>query len=148
MRPAIFLLFMASDIVSYRKPRMSCTVLIVEDAGQCAETLEVALSGLTDVEVMVADSAEQALQLIVERRVCAIITDLHLPRMSGFELIRRVREHPGYLHVPILVISGDSDPGTPEFTRALGANAFFPKPYSPSAVRKTLEMLLNVLSSQ
>ena len=68
--------------------------------------------------------------------------------MSGFDLIRRVREQPGYAHVPILVISGDSDPGTPERIRALGANAFFPKPYSPSAVRKKLETLLNAIPSR
>jgi two-component system chemotaxis response regulator CheY len=126
---------------------MSCVVLIVDDAEQCSETLEVALSGLAGVDIVAAESAEQALQLMGEQRVCAIITDLHLPRMSGFDFIRRVREQPGYAPVPILVISGDSDPGTPDRIRALGANAFFPKPYSPSAVRKKLEMLLNVLSS-
>ena len=127
---------------------MGCIVLIVDDAEQCAETLEVALFGLSGVDVIAADSAEQALQLLADHPVCAMITDLHLPRMSGFDLIRRVRELPGYTRVPILVISGDSDPGTPERIRALGANAFFPKPYSPSAVRKKLEMLLNVRSSQ
>jgi len=123
---------------------MSCTVLIVDDAEQCAETLEVALFGLSGVDVVAAESAERALQLMLERPVCALITDLHLPRMSGFDLISRVREQPGYTQVPILVISGDSDPGTPERIRALGADAFFAKPYSPSAVRKKLEMLLNV----
>jgi CheY-like chemotaxis protein len=127
---------------------MPCLVLIVDDTEQCAETLEVALYGLSGVDVVAAESAEKALQMMVERPICAIITDLHLPRMSGFDLIRRVREQPSYRQVPILVISGDSDPGTPERIRALGANAFFPKPYSPSAVRKKLETLLNVLSSQ
>jgi CheY-like chemotaxis protein len=127
---------------------MPCLVLIVDDAEQCAETLEVALFGLSGVDIIAAESAERALQLMGERRVCAMITDLHLPRMSGFDLIRRVREQPSYTQIPIVVISGDSDPGTPERLRSLGANAFFPKPYSPSAVRKKLEMLLNVLSSQ
>lgn len=122
---------------------MSCVVLIVDDAEQCAETLELALFGLPGVDVMAAGSAEAALRLMRDRRICAFITDLHLPRMSGYDLIRRVREHPDYAHVPILVISGDSDPNTPERIRQLGANAFFPKPYSPSAVRKKLETLLN-----
>jgi DNA-binding NarL/FixJ family response regulator len=40
-------------------------------------------------------------------------------------------------------LSGDSHPDTPERLRSLGANAFFPKPYSPSDVRHTLEDLLN-----
>src|ERR1700733_8522796 len=115
---------------------MSCIVLIVDDAEQCAETLEVALFGLPGVDIVAAESAEAALRMVVQRRICAVITDLHLPRMSGFELIRRVRETPSYSHVPILVISGDSDPGTPDRLRSLGADAFFPKPYSPSAVRK------------
>ena len=130
---------------------MSCIVLIVDDAEQCAETLEVALFGLPGVDVMAAESAEAALRMMLTRddarRICAVITDLNLPRMSGFDLIRRVREQPGYAHVPILVISGDSDPGTPERIRALGADAFFPKPYSPSAVRKKLETLLDAIPS-
>jgi CheY-like chemotaxis protein len=126
---------------------MPHTVLIVDDAEQCAETLEVALFGLPGVDVLAAESAEAALRVMGERQIGAFITDLHLPRMSGFELIRRVRAQPGYTHVPILVISGDSDPGTPDRIRALGADAFFPKPYSPSAVRKKLEMLLNASPS-
>ena len=126
---------------------MSCLVLIVDDAEQCAETLEVALFGLPGVDVLAARSAEAALRLMSEQRVCAFITDLHLPRMSGFDLIRRVREHPNYSRVPIVVISGDSDPGTPDRIRALGADAFFAKPYSPSAVRKKLETLLNAVPS-
>jgi CheY-like chemotaxis protein len=126
---------------------MSCLVLIVDDAEQCAETLELALYGLPGVDVVAAGSAEAALRMMLDRQICAVITDLHLPRMSGFDLIRRVREHPGYAEVPILVISGDSDPATPDRIRALGANAFFAKPYSPSAVRKKLEMLLNAIHS-
>jgi DNA-binding response OmpR family regulator len=126
---------------------MSRIVLIVDDAEQCAETLEVALFGMPGVDIVAADSAETALRLMRERRIGAFITDLHLPQMSGFDLIRKVREQPGYAQVPILVISGDSDPGTPERLRALGADAFFPKPYSPSAVRKKLEMLLNAIPS-
>lgn len=127
---------------------MSCIVLIVDDAEQCAETLEVALFGLPGVDVMAAKSAEAALRMMHERRICAFVTDLHLPRMSGFDFIRRIREQPGYAEVPILVISGDSDPATPDRTRALGANAFFSKPYSPSAVRQKLELLLNAIHSQ
>lgn len=54
---------------------MSCAVLIVDDAEQCTETLEVALFGLPDVDVLAAESAEAALRLMRERRICAFITD-------------------------------------------------------------------------
>ena len=74
--------------------------------------------------------------------ICAVITDLHLPQMDGFELIEAVRSHPGRGALPILVISGDSDPGTPSRLEALGANAYFQKPFSPIEVRNRLEQLI------
>ena len=67
---------------------MARIVLIVDDAEQCAETLEVALFGLPGVDVLAAGSAEAALRVMKERSISAFITDLHLPRMSGFDLIR------------------------------------------------------------
>ncbi len=45
--------------------------------------------------------------------------------------------------MPILVISGDPNPDTPQRALRAGANAFFAKPFSPAAVRRMLEELLN-----
>lgn len=119
------------------------TVLIVEDADDCATTLEIALSSLDDVEVLHADSAENALQTMDRANVSLLVTDVHLPSMDGFELVARIRRHPRHSHVPILVISGDADPGTPRRALNLGANAFFAKPYSPAAVRQKIEELIH-----
>ena len=118
------------------------TVLIVEDAGACRATLEIALQALPIV-IQCLSSAEEALQVLSREDVSAIITDLHLPAMDGFELIERVRALPQQSGVPILVTSGDSDPRTPARVLGKGANAFFPKPYSPAAVRQKLEQLID-----
>ena len=126
---------------------MARTVLIVEDSDTSADTLEIALLSLPDVSVAHAASGRKAWQLIQNQGVAAIVTDLHMPHMDGFELIERVRAAGGAAHVPIIVISGDSDPGTPERVRRLGADAYFAKPYSPAAVRETLERLLHENSS-
>jgi CheY-like chemotaxis protein len=123
------------------------TVLIVEDSDTSADTLEIALLSLPDVSVAHAASGRKAWQLIQNEGVAAIVTDLHMPHMDGFELIERVRAAGGAARVPIIVISGDSDPGTPERVRRLGADAYFAKPYSPAAVRETLERLLHENSS-
>jgi len=63
--------------------------------------------------------------------------------MDGFELIERVRASAPVIYVPIIGVSGDSDPDTPDRVRRLGADAYFAKPYSPAAVRETLERLLH-----
>jgi CheY-like chemotaxis protein len=54
-----------------------------------------------------------------------------------------VRSDSRYADVPIVVLSGNSSPDTPERVRLLGANAFFAKPYSPVKVLETLETLLD-----
>jgi CheY-like chemotaxis protein len=127
--------------------QMVRTVLIVEDSDTSADTLEIALLSLPNVCVAHAPTGRKALQLIQKERVAAIITDLQMPHMDGFELIERVRAAAGAAHVPIIVVSGDSDPATPEKVRRLGADAYFAKPYSPAAVREMLERLLHENSS-
>jgi len=125
---------------------MARTVLIVEDSDTTADTLEIALQALPDVSIAHAPSGRKAWQLIQGERFSALITDLHMPHMDGFKLIERVRAA-RLAYLPIIVVSGDSDPETPERVRRLGADAYFAKPYSPAAVRDMLERLLHENSS-
>jgi len=122
------------------------TVLIVEDTEISAVTLETALLSVPGILVTLVPSARDALLLFDDPRVriAALITDLHMPEMDGFELIARVRADRRHPRVPIIVVSGDSDPDIPRRAAELGADAFFLKPYSPAAVRHTLEQLLDV----
>lgn len=76
-------------------------------------------------------------------RVCALVTDLNMPVLDGFELIARIRSDQRYIGLPIIVVSGDIDPATPERVTRLGVDAFFAKPYSPAIVQRALENLLN-----
>jgi CheY-like chemotaxis protein len=119
-------------------------VLIVEDSENSAATLEVALTGIPGVAVVTARSGMEALRILENgRSVGAIVTDLNMPRMDGFELIRRVRARRELAATPIVVVSADTDPETPERVARLGAAAFFSKPYSPAEVRRKLEQILN-----
>ncbi|MGD0301443.1 MAG: response regulator [Bryobacteraceae bacterium] len=121
---------------------MTRNVLIVEDTETCRDTLEVALMKLPNLAVQSVNSAEEALEWLDANEACALVTDLHLPLMNGFELIEAVRGRPWRASLPILVISGDSDPRIPTQVAKLGANAFFSKPYSPAEVRHKLEQLI------
>jgi CheY-like chemotaxis protein len=128
---------------------MAKLVLIVEDSETCAETLLIALESMPGIEVRVIHSPRAAIAAVWDKSndVAAIVTDLNLggshhPHSDGFDLIRKLRADPRFARLPILLISGDSDPLLPERALAQGADAFFPKPYSPSAVRKKLEQLL------
>ena len=120
-------------------------VLIVEDSENSAAMLEMAFLGIPDVKVMQVASGVEALRILnaAATPVTAVVTDLNMPRMDGFELIRRIRGDQRLRATPIIVVSADTDPATPERVAALGVDAFFPKPFSPAQVRRTLEQLLN-----
>ena len=122
---------------------MRQTVLIVEDSEEVAP-LEIALATLDKIDVLVASNGRDAINLLAMDglQLAGIVTDLNIPFVDGFELLRLVRAHGRYSRVPVVVISGDSDPDTPAKVRLLGANAFFSKPYSPAEIRDTLESLL------
>jgi DNA-binding response OmpR family regulator len=122
------------------------TVLVVEDTGSCATTLEIALA-IAGLGVMLAGSAEEAHKILeADGAVCAVVTDVHLPEASGLDLIEWVRARKGRA-MPIVVISGDSDPETPAASLRLGADAYFSKPFSPNEVRQKLEELIHAESS-
>jgi CheY-like chemotaxis protein len=122
---------------------MTRTILVVEDNEICRDALEVALTKLPEFAVRLVATAEQALECLHTENICALVTDLHLEHMDGFDLIASVRSDPRHGSLPILVISGDSDPGTPARVEGIGANAYFNKPFSPAAVCSKLEQLVD-----
>jgi two-component system, chemotaxis family, chemotaxis protein CheY len=124
---------------------MQRAVLIVEDAETCASTLEIAFSSIADLRIVTASNAEQAWRLLetASENIRAIVTDVHMPGMDGLELIERIRKHRAHSALPIIVVTGSTDPQAPESARRRGANAVFAKPYSPAVVREKLEQLLN-----
>ena len=121
------------------------TILVVDDAEDCIVTMDLALQALPDVVVRPVRSAEAALTELADLKsgtFSAVITDVHLPQMTGLELVARIREDPRFCALPILVVSADADPSTPARALGVGANAYFAKPFSPSAMRKKLEELI------
>jgi CheY-like chemotaxis protein len=120
-------------------------VLIVEDSETCAVTLEIALESLPEIDLHVARSAADAIRLLENsgHPVSVIITDLQMPGLSGLDLLKLLRSQSRFVAVPVIIISGDSDPRLPAQALAAGANAFYTKPYSPAEVRKTVEQFLS-----
>jgi CheY-like chemotaxis protein len=118
------------------------TVLLIDDREDCITTLDLALERMAGVVLRSARTAEEAWELLRDLPIAAVITDIHLPHMTGLELISRIRREPRMERLPILVVSADPDPATPGMAMRLGANAYFAKPFSPGAIRKKLEELI------
>ena len=118
------------------------TVLLIDDREDCITTLDLALERLPGIVLRSAATAEAAWEVLRHFPIAAVVTDIHLPNMTGLELISRIRRDPDLKRLPIVVVSADPDPATPGQALQLGANAFFAKPFSPGAIRKKLEELI------
>lgn len=115
-------------------------VLIVEDSPHVAANVEIAASSIDGVETVCASSGEDAVRLLESRPIDAVVSDLDMPRMDGYELLAAVKTRWAYL--PVIVCSASTDPGARQRVLDAGAHAFFSKPYSAAQLRETLERLL------
>ena len=73
----------------------------------------------------------QGLAAVREHRPDAVITDLDMPRMTGLQLCREIRQDPELKHIPVIVVSGSLD-SYDSHTLAAGVTAIVPKPFVAS----------------
>jgi chemosensory pili system protein ChpA (sensor histidine kinase/response regulator) len=89
-------------------------------------------------EVVAVQDGEQALEALRERSFAALITDLEMPRLNGFELLDIVRRRPGSRGLPTIVITTRAGRKHREQATRLGASAYFSKPIDLDALLATL----------
>src|SRR5687768_1977474 len=88
-------------------------VLIVDDDAATRETFG-ALLEVAGFEVSMAADGVEALQHLQQDQLPhAIVLDLHLPRMNGWVFCLEKQKDPRAAHVPVVIISGQTDPAAP-----------------------------------
>jgi sigma-B regulation protein RsbU (phosphoserine phosphatase) len=123
------------------------SVLIAEDSRIQAQILAKNLVE-AGFEVRVAEDGAVALDRIRERRPTIVISDIEMPRMTGYDLCRAVKEDPELRTIPFVLLSTLSEPE--DIIRGLhcGADNYVTKPYDPeflvSRVNSLLETPLGV----
>jgi CheY-like chemotaxis protein len=111
------------------------TVLVVEDETLVRETIAGELEDAGFV-VLEAETAEQGLEMLGQRPVAVLFTDIRLPgRMDGWELAEKARAL--YPNLPVIYATGYSA----EEPRFVSNSIFLRKPYLPSAVIAAVEKL-------
>jgi DNA-binding response OmpR family regulator len=114
-------------------------VLIADDNTQGAELLEAYLSS-TDYELRTAHDGEQTMNFVATWQPDLILLDVMMPRLSGFEVCKRVRTDPATRDIAVLMVTALDQPSDVEKAVEAGADDFLSKP-----INKT-ELLLRVRS--
>ena len=93
--------------------------------------------------VETAHNGLQALERAIETIPDAVLTDLHIPGIDGYELTRRLKGDPRTASIPVLAVTGYA-PFTQDPSRAerAGCDAVLPKPCDPGDLSSTLHTLI------
>ena len=126
------------DPPTAERPLAGRRVLMVEDNAFNREVLRAMLRRL-GVDVDEAVDAADALECFdVGSPYDAVLMDLHLPGMDGFECARRLRKLPDGASVPIIAVTANVLPATPAECLAAGMNGHLAKPIEPDMLRRAL----------
>src|SRR6266850_7619213 len=112
-------------------------ILIADDNPQGVELLEAYLAG-TDYEIQTAADGEETLRKVKEWQPDLILLDIMMPKISGFEVCKRIKTNPATNDTVVLMVTALDQPSDIDRAVEAGTNDFLTKP-----INKT-ELLLRV----
>lgn len=116
---------------------MSKTILYAED-NEFNRKIVRQLLAATSYRLLEATDGEQGVATAQEKRPDLILMDIQLPRLSGLDATRRLRQDPRTAGIPIIVVTSFALSGDDQRALDAGATAYLAKPYSP---RQMLAMI-------
>jgi two-component system, OmpR family, response regulator len=117
------------------------TLLLIDDDEELAPPLA---RYLQRFDFALAHAARPSLGLarLAEGDVAAVILDVMLPEMDGFELCRRIRRDPALAMLPVLMLTARGDLTDRVVGLELGADDYLPKPFEPRELAARLQAIL------
>jgi two-component system chemotaxis response regulator CheY len=125
----------ASDAPQTSDTAMPKTILTIDDSRTMRDMLKMALGGAGFTVVQAIDG-EDGLTALAKQPVDLIITDINMPKLDGYGVIRAVRKDPAYNDTPILVLSTEGEQESKDIAKDAGATGWIVKPFDPDGLVK------------
>ena len=119
------------------------TILVVDDNPQNLELLQAYLEDLGCTVITAVDGTE-ALKVVAKQNPDLILLDIMMPRMSGFEVCRRLKAHPDTADIPVVMVTALNELGDIERAVAAGTDDFLSKPINKLELLTRVRSLLRV----
>lgn len=122
---------------------MSATILVVDDDASSRTLLQELLQGL-DYEVVTARDGQEALEEFAVRQPDLVLLDVMMPDLDGFQVCRRIKDHPENRLTPVVLVTGLA--AVEDRVRGLeaGADDFLMKPIDRTELLARVRSLLNL----
>jgi len=117
------------------------SILAADDSPSIQQMVRLTLEAEGHEVVTVGDGTE-ALDEMDTEQFDLVITDINMPQMGGFELIKKLRKIADYQVTPIICLTTESNNEYKRKGKEAGANGWIVKPFDPSALIKIINRLL------
>ena len=117
------------------------TILLVDDSALVRQQVGLALkqSGYAIVE---ADDGRAGLLMLARGGISMIISDINMPRMTGFEMLEALRRNPRHATIPLIFLTSERHPTLVELAKNAGANGWITKPFDAEALLVAVTKLI------
>ena len=116
---------------------MGKRILTIDDSKTIRDMLMLTLVD-AGFDVIQAVDGQDGLEVLDSETVDLVITDINMPRMDGYEVIRQMRGNAAYKSMPILVLTTESEAEKRNMARAAGATGWMVKPFDPDRLVATI----------
>ncbi len=121
------------------------TVLLVEDNPQHLELLEAYMEELPEVRLVTATSGLEALAVVEQESPDLVLLDIMMPKMSGFEVCKRLKSDPKTRDIIIVMVTALSETGDIERAAECGTDDYLSKPVDRKAL---VDLVRNLLTAK
>ncbi|HWM48420.1 MAG TPA: response regulator [Xanthobacteraceae bacterium] len=120
---------------------MTKRILTIDDSKTIRDMLRMTLAG-AGFEVLQAVDGQDGVEVMDREKVDLVITDINMPRMNGYEVVRHLRGNPNHKSLPILVLTTESDSDKKNLAREAGATGWMVKPFDPDRLVETVRKVI------
>lgn len=117
-------------------------VMMVDDEATTIDVLQTFLETEGYKRFITTSESIHAMDLIVSENPDVLLLDLHMPQVTGFDILARLRGDQRYRHIPVIVLTSATDSETKLKALQLGATDFLGKPVDPSELALRLRNTL------
>ena len=116
-------------------------ILIAEDERDIRDLIAFTLR-FAGYEVLTANNGEEAVQMTQKELPDLVLTDVRMPKMTGYEACKQIKADPRTQHIPVVFLSAKGQEAEVQSGMAAGADEYLLKPFAPDQLtRKVAEIL-------
>jgi len=116
-------------------------ILIAEDERDIRDLIAFTLR-FAGYEVLTANNGEEAVQMTQKELPDLVLTDVRMPKMTGYEACKQIEADPRTQHIPVVFLSAKGQEAEVQSGMAAGADEYLLKPFAPDQLtRKVAEIL-------